>query len=124
MSRIQQRLDGVTWIERSAAVVVVPELEEWLWHGSTSVARYLGMIEAEFDTVTARLATGLNLSRERCCRERPKELFEAVLYHKMRRKPLPEDFKILGSSANLTEWRASETFGRLVEILRDWFPAR
>ena len=29
--RIQERLDGVTWTGRSSAMVLVPELEEWLW---------------------------------------------------------------------------------------------
>jgi hypothetical protein len=122
-TRIQQRLDGVTWIERSA-VVVVPELEEWLWHCPAGVARHLGSDATELDTLADRVVIGLNLSRELCCRQRPKELFEGVLYYKRRRKPLPEDYKMLGSSANLAKWGASETFGRLVEILRAWFPAR
>ena len=124
VTRMQQRLDGVTWTDRSAAVVVVPELEEWLWHCPTSIARYLGSNAAELDAVATKAATGLNLSRERCCRDRPEELFEAVLYHEKRRKPLPEDFELLGSSADLIRWSASETFGRLVKILADWFPAR
>jgi hypothetical protein len=124
VTRIQQRLDGVTWTDRSAAVVIVPELEEWLWHCPASVARHLGVSAADLDTLTARVAAELSLSREPCCRERPKELFEGVLYYKKRRKPLPEDFRMLGSSANLAKWSASETFGRLVEVLRAWFPAR
>jgi hypothetical protein len=111
VTRIQQRLDGVTWTDRSAAVVIVPELEEWLWHCPASVARHLGVSAADLDTLP-------------CCREKPKELFEGVLYYNRRRKPLPEDFRMLGSSANLAKWSASETFGRLVEILRAWFPAR
>jgi hypothetical protein len=124
VARIQQRLDGVTWTDRSAAVVIVPELEEWLWHCPASVARLLGTNAAEFDATTARAVTGLNLTPERCRREKPKELFEAVLYNKKRRRPLPEDFEMLGSSANLARWGESETFGRLVETLRTWFPAR
>ena len=122
VARIRQRLDGVTWTGRSAASVVVPELEEWLWRGPASVARHLG--SADFDKVVASAASGLNLSRERCCLERPKELFEAVLHQRKRRRPLPEDFKMLGSSANLTNWSDSDKFGQLVAILRSWFPAR
>lgn len=123
-ARIRQRLDGVTWIGRSAAIVVVPELEEWLWRCPASVARHLGSTSDDFDNVVASAASGLKWSRERCCRERPKELFEAVLYQRKRRRPLPEDFKMLGSSANLTNWSDSDTFGQLVAILRSWFPAR
>jgi hypothetical protein len=124
VAQIQKRLDGVTWIDRSAAVVLVPELEEWLWHCPATVARCLGSKAGEFDVATALVVTKLDRSRKRCCREKPKELFEGVLYHKKRRKPLPEDFEMLGSHANLANWSASETFGRLVEILRAWFPAK
>ena len=124
VTRIEQRLDGVTWTDRSAAVVVVPEVEEWLWRCPASVARHLGSSAAEFDLLIARAVTGLDLSPERCCREKPKELFETVLYYKKRRRPLPEDFGLLGTSANLTKWSVSETFGRLVGILRAWFPTR
>ena len=122
VKRIQQRLDGVTWADRSGAVVVVPELEDWLWHCPGSIARLLGITAGEFDAGTARAATQLQRTRERCRLESPKELFEAVLYQKKRRKPLPEDFKTLGSSANLKNWNGSETFARVVEILRAWFP--
>jgi hypothetical protein len=124
VTRIQKRLDGVTWADRSAAVVVVPELEEWLWHCPATIARLLELNAAEFDDVTARAAAQIERSRERCCRERPKELFESILYRKRRRGPLPEDFKTLGSSANLANWTGSETFDRFVGILRAWFPAR
>ena len=124
VARIRQRLDGVTWIGRSAAIVVVPELEEWLWRCPASVARHLGSNSDDLERLVARAASGLNLSRERCCQDRPKELFEAVLYQRKRRTPLPEDFKMLGSSANLTNWSDSDTFGHLVAILRSWFPAR
>ena len=50
VTRIEQRLDGVTWTDRSAAVVVVPELEEWIWHCPASVARCVGSKTTEFDT--------------------------------------------------------------------------
>jgi hypothetical protein len=124
VARIQRRLDGVTWANRSAAVVVVPELEEWLWHCPATIARHLGLNASEYDEVTTRAAAKIERSREQCIRELPKELFESILYHKRRRKPLPEDFQTLGSSANLSNWTGSKTFGRFVEILREWFPAR
>src|SRR5437899_1669556 len=87
----KKRLNGVTWTDRSAAIVVVPEMEEWLWHCPASIARYFGIDAAELDAVMARALISLNLSRERCCREKPKELFETILYARGRRKPLPAD---------------------------------
>lgn len=124
VTRIEQRLNGVTWTGRSAAVVVVPELEEWLWHCPATIARHLDLNSAAFDELTARAVIQMELSRERCCRDLPKELFEQVLYFKRRRKPLPEDFRMLGSSANLSNWVGSESFDRLAGILRTWFPPR
>src|SRR5262249_53519124 len=107
---------------RSAAVVVEPELEEWLWRCPRSIAQYLGSNAGDFDSLINRIATKLNLPRERCCAEKPKELFDSVLYQKRRRKPLPEDFETLGSSANLANWHTSQTFDRLVKTLMRWFP--
>jgi hypothetical protein len=124
VTRIEQRLNGVTWTDRSAAVVVVPELEEWLWHCPTTIAQHLDLNSAAFDELTARAAVQIERSRERCCRELPKELFELIFYYKSRRKPLPEDFRMLGSSANLSNWVRSESFDRFVGILRAWFPPR
>ena len=122
--RIQLRLDGATFLGRSAAIAILPELEEWLWHCPNSLGRLFGSGVAEFDSLTDNFAGRLSLPRERCCRDKPKELFEAILYKQKRRRPLPEDFEKLGSSADLAKWCSSETISRLVEILRDWFPAR
>jgi hypothetical protein len=122
VDRIQQRLDGATFAERSAAIVIVPELEEWLWHCPRSIGRLLGFGMEELDPVTEHVAGRLGLPKQRCCREKPKEIFEAILYRQRRRKPLPEDFERLGSLSNLEDWCNSKTFARLVEILRTWFP--
>jgi hypothetical protein len=116
------RLDGVTWAERSSAIVFVPELEEWLWHSPRSIARYLGITDHELSLMVERAAAVLGKSFDRCRRELPKELFESVFRGKKRRQPLPEDFKSLGSSADLTQWTGSESFVRLTRILQEWFP--
>jgi hypothetical protein len=72
--------------------------------------------------LTNGLTHQLGLPPERCYHEQPKELFEAALCRKKRRKPLPEDFAVVGAAANLTKWCRSETFARLVQVLRAWFP--
>jgi hypothetical protein len=123
VDRIQQRLDGVTFTDRSTAVVAVPELEEWLWYCRDSLAGHLGMAAEQFEAEVARVAnTKFGRQPEQCCREAPKELFEALFYQRMRRQPLPEDFKRIAARADLTNWENSATFARLVRILRDWFP--
>ena len=119
--RIQQRLDGVTWTDRSGAIAVEPELEEWLWTSPGSIMEQLGSNVAEFDALVAALANKLGMPRERCCRHKPKELFEAVLYQKKRRRPLPEDFASLASSADIEDMSNSETFAHFVDLLKAWF---
>lgn len=122
VKRIQQRLDGVTWSGRSDAIVMVPELEEWLWRCPQSIATHLGITHAELEAAAERAADKLGKSVTHCRREMPKELFEIVLHFRKRRQPLPEDFKALGARADLELWQASESFARMTGILRNWFP--
>jgi hypothetical protein len=122
LSRIQARLDGVTWAQRSTAIVFVPELEEWLWQSPRSIARHLGVTDHELTVMIAEAALKLGKAPDRCRRELPKELFETVLHSKERRRPLPEDFKKLGSLADLMQLRGSTAFVRLTQVLQAWFP--
>ena len=119
---IQQRLDGVSWIGNSAAVVLAPELEEWLWHCPDALARHLGLSKAALEREGVNLAPKFGKTFHRCCREVPKELFEAIFYQRERRKPLPRDFEMLAATADLSSWGASASFARFSQILREWFP--
>jgi hypothetical protein len=121
---IEQRLTGVTWKDRSAAVVAVPELEEWIWRCQPSLAKHLGVSTSALQEMTDRFPLNKRLSREELFRKHPKELFEFVLYLKERRKPLPNDFVALAQRCRLEAWRGSRTFARLVETLKTWFPVR
>jgi len=122
VTQIEERLAGVTWAGRSSAVVLVPELEEWLWECLPSIRSHLGLREAEFSALAEEAAVKLSKPLDRCKRDLPKELFEIVLYRKSRRRPLPEDFKKLGASADVTRLRTNDRFARLSAILQSWFP--
>jgi hypothetical protein len=54
----------------------------------------------------------------------PREIFEEVLYRLRRRRPLPEDFRLLASGADLSKWGVSPSFAALLATLRKWFPVR
>jgi hypothetical protein len=120
---MQERLDGVTWLGRSAALALAPELEEWLWCCPESIARHLGADTAEFEKLFAQAVAKLERTPERARRELPKELFELVVYGRRRRKPLPEDFSKIAERADLELWLKSASFARLAGVLRTWFPA-
>lgn len=119
---IQKRLDGITWADRSAAIVAVPEIEEWIWHCQSSMAKHLGVTVSVLNEMTDQFAAKHQLSRGEHYRKCPKELFESVLYLKERRRPLPSDFAALAERASLKAWRGSGTFARLADILGVWFP--
>ena len=110
---VRTRLESASWSDRCAAVVVVPELEEWLWHNQASIAKLLKIGTADLDKMLRQLP-----------QEPPKERFERVVYQHLRRKPLPEDFEQLAKSASLVQWRNSSSFSSIADTLRTWFPAK
>jgi hypothetical protein len=121
MALIQERLDGITWLRRASAVVLLPELEEWLWHCKRSIAMRLKMTELELSASMKLASDRLGRSPEQSMRELPKELFGTVFYGKMKKQPLPEDFKALGASARIADLRRSASFESFNRILHGWF---
>jgi hypothetical protein len=120
-ARIQGRLDGVTWADRSAAVVLVPELEEWLWRCPEALRRIVGLDDERMAGAVRAAAKGLGLPAKGGEFVKPKELFQEVYYAKQRKRPLPEEFATFGRRARVAELMASDSFRRFVEILRGWF---
>lgn len=112
IQEMEQRLGHVTWKDRSSAVVIVPELEEWLWHNPASIAKQVGCSLAELDRhiQSSRLLGS------------PKELFEQTLYERQKRKPLQSDFEQIAARASLRQWQRSPSFSAVTSHLRRWFP--
>lgn len=121
-SEIQNRLDLVTWKGAATAITLVPELEEWLWQNTASIRSYFGIDEAQLEAWLLELAAKNGLSRSEALARKPKELFEHVVYHRLRRTISPRDFENIAKRASLRDWQRSRSFGRLAGILRDWFP--
>jgi hypothetical protein len=118
-SRIIKRLAGVSWKDNSAAIILVPELEEWLWRDPESIRQCLELSAPQMDEAIQRYAKKKNKKVEHCKSNCPKELLRELFL----RKPLPEDFKNIASRANLDSWRRSSSFNTLVTTLATWFPA-
>lgn len=121
-SAMLSRLGGVTWKGASAAIVLVPELEEWIWHNTPSLRAHFGIEERELDGWTAELAGQLGIPAREISARRPKELFEHVVYNRLRRTISPRDFASIAKRASLRDWQRSRSFGQLVAVLRTWFP--
>lgn len=123
-NKIQERLDGVTWSENSGAVSVAPELEEWLWHSVPSVAAYFRVEQAQLTGWMNEYATKKRLTVEKVTRDLPKELFEFICIDKLKRSISPSDFEEIGKIAIINELQGSDSFSKILVLLRSWFPAK
>ncbi|MBI4909320.1 MAG: hypothetical protein HY820_37220 [Acidobacteria bacterium] len=105
------RLEYCTWKDRSAAIVVVPELEEWLWQDPRAIERFYGLDSVHL-TEAAKQAMN-----------QPKEALVAVHYKVRRKAKLqPADFEKLSTLANHRLWRKCPSFNRFMNTLEMWFP--
>jgi len=112
---IQKRLDKVGWKDRSAVVVLDPELETWVFSDSPHVPEIIagGDVDLYRQVLTAqtRLSNGKP--------ERPKEAMEEIL----RRKGIPRSsglYRELAKRVSLSRCR-DRSFQRFREILQGWF---
>lgn len=120
--KIQTRLDSVTWKDNSGAVVLVPELEEWVWQNESSICKRFGISEDNLKNWVFDFAVKQKTSVENVKKFKPKELLEFICLDKVGRTISPKDFEVIARTASLTDWMTSESFASLVSLLRDWFP--
>ncbi|MEW5952506.1 MAG: hypothetical protein AB1815_01935 [Bacillota bacterium] len=119
---VQERLNLVTWQGDSGAVVLVPELEEWLWHNEASLCKRLGISTADLQIWVEEYVKKKNTTVARVKQEQPKELFEYVCIEKARRTISPKDFEEIARVASLVDWQNSDSFRAVVSLLQSWFP--
>lgn len=119
---IQAKLDAYTWSGNSAITVLVPELEQWLWHCENAVVDYCGVTPAQLVEWTEEYAQKMKCSVETLKHEHPKELFEYVMREKLKRTISPKDFEEIGRRAGIRGLMACDSFRSIVDVLRHWFP--
>lgn len=118
--KVEEDLARNGWKGRSKAIVIVPELESWIWGRSEGVARALHW-KRGFPALRAWLAEkglwppGLAKPPD------PKKAAERTL--KRRRENLTADFyRALASRADFRDCR-DRAFCSLRDTLREWYPA-
>ena len=112
---VQRKLDRSGWKERSAVVVMDPELEVWVF----SPSRHVVEIVADGDLQTFRKVLRLAPTRSDGKPRRPKETMEAIL--RTKRIPRSSDiYRSLAERVTLSGCR-DPSFQKFRQILRTWF---
>jgi len=116
---IERRLRLNGWADRSAAVVIDPELEAWFWSDSPHVRQVLGW-SARFGKLSAWLAQQGYLLPGQRKPARPKEAVEKALCRTGQRRS-SSLYRELAEHAAF-ETCADPAFAKFKSVLRAWFP--
>lgn len=120
---IQRKLDSFTWASNSAIIILIPELEEWLWHCENALLAYWKLDKEQLQSLLEERSQKLGITVAKLKTEQPKELFEHIMRDRLRRTISPRDFAAIGKQAGIDNLRQCKTFCSLVTVLRDWFAA-
>jgi hypothetical protein len=116
---VETRLRQNGWEGRSAAVVIDPELEVWVWGGYGAVARTLGWHGTGPTLQEWLIQTGfLRLGQSKP--ERPKEAFEQALYCLRKPRSSSVYFEVVRQVD--TNACLDPAFLKLRATLQNWFP--
>jgi hypothetical protein len=117
-SEIEERLGKVGWEGRTAAVVIAPELENWVWSDSPHVETVLGW-EGRSPALREWLASNGYLTQGKPKPDRPKMAVEKAL--RIARIPRSSALYFqLGQKVSF-ERCTDEAFTKLKTTLRQWF---
>lgn len=108
------------WAERAAAVVIDPELENWLWTDSPHVANEIGWPDG-MTALREWLRNEGFLAQDRSKPNNPKAALEKALRRTMKRRS-GALYQTLASKVSLRQC-IDPAFLKLTETLRRWFPA-
>ncbi len=113
--QVQQQLDSKGWKDRSAVIVLDPELEIWVWSDSPHVAEVLGVPARELHSMVAKA------TRPVCAKpDNPKQLLEDAL----RQAGIPKSSSLFAALAQKVSLNrcTDRAFLRLKQVLQRWFP--
>jgi len=118
---IQTKLDTFTWSGNSAVMILVPELEQWLWFCESAVVSHCGITQAQLDQWVQDRAGKLGKAVVSLKQQQPKELFEYIMRERLMQTISPRDFDEIGQRASVNALLGCETFSVIARTLRAWF---
>jgi hypothetical protein len=119
---IQSKLDSFTWKDNSATIVLVPELEQWLWFCTNAVASHCNITVQQLDVWVDAHALKRGMAADILKAQQPKELFEHIMRERLGRTISPRDFEKIGTRASVNGLRHCSSFRNVAETLQAWFP--
>ena len=118
--KVKRDLEANGWMGRSKAIVIDPELENWVWNGSEHVPRILGW-KAVYGDLKEWLVSRELWESSSAKPSEPKKAMRAAL-RKGRRNVSAQLFGQLAGSVSLQSC-LDPAFLELKETLQSWFPA-
>jgi hypothetical protein len=118
-SELQARVGEAGWGDRAAAVVISPELENWVWSDSPHIGRALGWESSEIVLSDWLVQKGF-LEAGAVKPLQPKEAVELVL--RTARKPRSSSIYLELAKFVGTNRCTDPAFLKLRRCLREWFP--
>jgi hypothetical protein len=119
---IQAKLDDYSWSGRSSTTVLVPEIEAWLWYCEPALVAHCGVPATEIDDWLHEYSAKSGKALETLKKDQPKELFEHLIYERLRRTISPRSFEEIGKRASIKRLLNCASFNRITACLRNWFP--
>jgi hypothetical protein len=116
---IQLQLAAAGWANRSAAIVIAPELEQWIWLGETHVSQAIEWSSASRGSLHTWLETNLLKEPSDAKPIRPKEALRAAL----RQTGIPPSAAIIADIVQRGSYRRCQdpAFLKLLAQLKSWF---
>lgn len=116
---VESVLNQTGWSGRSAAVVIKPELEAWIWSDSPHFPAKLGWQEGR-PSIREWVKVNTRYWPDGCEKpDRPKEALAACL-REVRKSASPALFEKIASSVSMSRC-TDRAFGKFKTVLKNWF---
>ena len=120
-TRVEEELSANGWKDRSAVIVIDPELENWVWSRSIHVATALGWRDPSLDVREWLVDQRFLADSTQPKPTRPKEAMEAVLEH-VRKARSSAIYRAIANKVSLANCD-DPSFGKFRQALEVWFGA-
>jgi len=118
---LQIKLNAYTWLDNSCVVVIVPELEEWLWHSVSTLATHYKLTASQIVEWAEDWAKTKEMTFMQAQSSQPKEMFEFMVRYHLQKTISPRDFELMAQRVSISALQKSASFLKINQTLKNWF---